>query len=498
MVFVHPQAAKRNAQLHRRMEALAANLPDRRGSPGLAHRFNQASRWFPPPLVWLVLGLLALGYRRTRGGAALAAPAVAGLFVIVASALGLPAEPHYSVPVAPAFVLLAGGALFAPRQAVSPGYVRALARLGLGLAAAVFAVLVYASTLDAYVDGAGAPHDLDVFLRAAGKVLDGASPYGFHGDRTFAYPPFLAYLVSPLHPLSGSAAAILWTLLSLAALVLALWLLEVRDWRCYGLAGVYLFTRSAVDLGTIEPLLLLAVAAVWRWRDRLVQPAAAAGAAIALKLFLWPLAVWLALMRRVRTAAATVAFAVGLAAVAWAAIGFAGLGDYPGLLRKLADHESSSSYSVVALGVRAHLPLAAARVVAVVVALALLAAAAWVARDDRRAQRERDVATLTLCLAAALAASPIVWIHYFVLLLVPLALTRPRFTPLWLVPLAYYPLGEAAWPAGDARKLGLALVATLVIFGATLLSTIAPDWRPAPRPTRRLRLLSWSQIRSGT
>ena len=46
----------------------------------------------------------------------------------------------------------------------------------------------------------------------------------------------------------------------------------------------------------------------------------------------------------------------------------------------------------------------------------------WVARDERRAQRDRDVATLTLALAAALAASPIVWVHYFLLLLVPLAL----------------------------------------------------------------------------
>ena len=60
-------------------------------------------------------------------------------------------------------------------------------------------------------------------------------------------------------------------------------------------------------------------------------------------------------------------------------------------------------------------------------------------------------------------ASPIVWIHYFLLLLVPLALTRPRLSPLWLLPFVYYPLGESAWPAGDARKLSIALVATVVL-----------------------------------
>jgi hypothetical protein len=183
-----------------------------------------------------------------------------------------------------------------------------------------------------------------------------------------------------------------------------------------------------------------------------------------LKLFLWPLVIWLALTRRVRAAAFAVAAAVLLAAVSWAAIGFAGISAYPSVLRRLSDQEATSSYSVVAFGVRAHLPLLAARIVSVLAALALLAAAAWVARDERRSPRERDVATLTLCLAAALAASPIVWVHYFLLLLVPLALARPRLSPLWFVPLTYYPLGEAAWPAGDATKLALAFFATLILL----------------------------------
>jgi hypothetical protein len=285
---------------------------------------------------------------------------------------------------------------------------------------------------------------------------------------------------------------------SLGALLLALWLLELRDWRCYALATVYLCTRSAVDLGTIEPLLLLTVAAAWRWRDRLLPGAVAVGSAIALKLFLWPLAVWLALTRRLGTAAAAVGFALALGVVSWAGIGFAGIGDYPGVLRKLADQESASSYSLVALGVRAHLPLLAARIVSVLVALALLAAAWWVARDERRRVRDRDVATLVLCLAAALAASPIVWVHYFLLLLVPLALTRPRLSLLWFVPFGYSFLGESAWPAGSAGKLAVALVTTLVLLGGALLTALAPEWRPALPNHQRLRLSSWSRIHSGT
>jgi hypothetical protein len=351
----------------------------------------------------------------------------------------------------------------------------------------VWAVTIYVDRFKDFVDGAPAPNDLDVFLRAAGNVLHAASPYAYEADKTFAYPPFVAWLVAPLHPLSGSAAGFVWTLLSLAMVGGALWLLELRDWRCYALVFVFLFTQSSIDLGTIEPLLLLATAAAWHWRDRAVQAGAAVGTAIVLKLFVWPLAVWLAVTRRLRAAAIAVASAIGLALVSWAAIGFAGLGDYAGVLHRLANDESTSSYSVVALGVRAHLPLLAARIVAVLVTLALLAAMVWVAQDERRTPRDRDVASLTIALAAALAASPIVWVHYFLLLLVPLALTRPRLSPLWFVPFAFQFLGEAAWPAGDARKLGVALAATLVILGGAVLR---PSWRPVLRRTPHLRLSS--------
>src|SRR5262249_58588281 len=57
MVFVHPRAAERNASLHRRMDELASNLPDRAGNASLAQRLNQPSRWFPWPALWLAIGI---------------------------------------------------------------------------------------------------------------------------------------------------------------------------------------------------------------------------------------------------------------------------------------------------------------------------------------------------------------------------------------------------------------------------------------------------------
>jgi Glycosyltransferase family 87 len=475
LVFVHPGDEARYLALHRRMDELARNLPDRHGSSTLTLRLNQASRWFPPAVLWLALAALAFVIRRPRWGLALSAPALAGLVIVVLSALGLPAEPHYSMPVAPAFVLLAGGALLAPRRrreavAEQPWRDR-LRQLGAPAATAVAAALAiwaleaYVTLIhNAFVDHR-APHDLAVFLQAAGKVMHLDSPYAFRADATYAYPPVLAFLVAPLHPLGAAAATLVWTLVALGAIAAALWLLGLRDWRCYAVAFALPFTRSAIDLGTVGPLLLLAVAAAWRWRDRLSRTAAALGAAVALKLYLWPLAAWPALRGRTRTSLGAAGVAVALILVPWAVLGFAGLGGYAGLLHHLSSDEASSSYSVIALTVRAHLPETVGVVLSLLAAGALLAAGGLVARARTR---NADAVALTLCIAAALAASPIVWIHYFLLLLVPLALTRPRFSLLWLVPFAYYPLGEHTWPAGDARRLGLGLVTTCVLLAATV------------------------------
>jgi glycosyl transferase family 87/dolichyl-phosphate-mannose-protein mannosyltransferase len=489
-VFTNPKDKRRYDKLGADVERLSVRIPTRDSAHGVIHRANQASHRFPPLALWLLLGVVALAFRRPRNALVAIAPAAAGLVVIVATALVAPAVPEYAAPVSPAFILLAAAGLLGvpvrrdrAEVAADP---RALAGVVVGVVAALWALRICVDTFRFYADG-GVPKDLEVFRSAAAHVTHFASPYAYAADQTFAYPPLLAWLVAPLQPLGMTAAAIIWAIVSFGAIGLALWWLELRDWRCYALVGVFMFTRSAVSLGTVEPLLLLAVAAAWRWRDCVFEPAAAVGLAIVLKLFLWPLAVWLALTRRFRAALLAVVVAVIAAAVSWAAIGFAGVGSYPGVLRRLANDESSSSYSVVALGVRAHMPLLAARIVSVLVALSLLAATAWLARNSRLTQRDRDVATFTLCLAAAFAASPIVWVHYFLLLLVPLVLARPRLSLLWLVPLAYQPLGATAWPAGDGRKLGLALAATLLILGAAVLRV---EWRPVLRRTPRLRLSS--------
>jgi hypothetical protein len=116
-VFEKPSQRPRFDQIIRERDRLFAALPDRHGDSQLALRLDQLSRWFPRPIIWIVLGLLGLVWRRPRGAATLVALGLAAMLVIVFNALGLFADPHFALPVAPAFVLLAAGALFGPRPA---------------------------------------------------------------------------------------------------------------------------------------------------------------------------------------------------------------------------------------------------------------------------------------------------------------------------------------------------------------------------------------------
>jgi hypothetical protein len=51
---------------------------------------------------------------------------------------------------------------------------------------------------------------------------------------------------------------------------------------------------------------------------------------------------------------------------------------------------------------------------------------------------KNDATSFTAATVSALLLSPLVWLHYFVLLLVLLAILRPRFGPLWIAPLVLW------------------------------------------------------------
>ena len=57
--------------------------------------------------------------------------------------------------------------------------------------------------------------------------------------------------------------------------------------------------------------------------------------------------------------------------------------------------------------------------------------------------------SFTLAIAAALTISPIVWLDYFALAAVPLAIARPRLSWVWFLPLATWGLRGAGLDIGD-------------------------------------------------
>jgi hypothetical protein len=113
-VFLRPADKPRFDRIIRERDALFAALPHREANAQVALRLNQLSRWYPRLILWIAVGLLALAIRRPRDSGTLVALSLAALLVIVFNALGLFADPHFALPVAPAFILLAAGALFGP------------------------------------------------------------------------------------------------------------------------------------------------------------------------------------------------------------------------------------------------------------------------------------------------------------------------------------------------------------------------------------------------
>jgi hypothetical protein len=114
-VFRTRQEHRQFDRIMRRQAELFDGLPSRTGNATLALRLNQLSRWFPRSIIWLAIGIVALLARRPRRASVLITVALAALFVILFNALGLFADPRFALPVAPAFVLLAAGALLGRR-----------------------------------------------------------------------------------------------------------------------------------------------------------------------------------------------------------------------------------------------------------------------------------------------------------------------------------------------------------------------------------------------
>jgi len=309
------------------------------------------------------------------------------------------------------------------------------------------------------------------FLPAAHAVVRGASPYSVIGSRelaegtAFLYPPLAAYLLTPFTVIPASAAGVIAVLLAAATVPATLLLLGVRDWRCYAVAFLWWPTIIGIQTANLTLPMLLGLAIAWRFRNRMLVAAAALGLVVALKLFFWPLLVWLVATRRYRTATLATLTSLTLVLLPWAAIGFTGLRRYPQLLSSVSNHEGPHSYSVAAL-IHAVVPSWTAAIgVETALGFGILGLALHLGRHGR----DRDA--FALAILSVLVLTPLLEMHYFAALLVIVALYRPRLGPAWFAPLLIW--GFPATVAGSAVRVGLVLLVVAVTVGLA-----RSDWRP--------------------
>jgi hypothetical protein len=328
--------------------------------------------------------------------------------------------------------------------------------------------------------------DWEIFRTAARTTLHGHSPYPAadpsvlaHNDQ-FVYPPITALLVSPFAALPDVLGRVLILLLTLACIPLALRWLGVRDWRCYGLALLTAPVLDTVSLGALSSVMLLGVSAAWRYRERRHLAALFTAITAVAKLFAWPLYVWLLATRRLRTALEAAGIAVILLVGGWAVIDFAGLGGYPHLLRVLSRVEATQSYSIVGLLRLSGGAAAAVTAVLIVAVVVAVFAAARGADGDRR--------SLAVAIVGALLATPVLWLHYLVLLFVPMAFARPRLSAVWFLPLAFWatPLAHSN---GSIWKTCFALAVTGLIVWLTVGPPAGAGAARRPRPFAARRAL---------
>jgi glycosyl transferase family 87 len=307
--------------------------------------------------------------------------------------------------------------------------------------------------------------DFGIFRTAAKAVLHGRSPFVAadphalaHFDK-FVYPPSSALFFSPFAVVPLQLAQVLMFALSLVCTIVALRLVGVEDWRCYGVAVFSPPIVNSLALGAVTPFLLLGVAAAWRYRDRPAVAGPVTAVTSVTKLFLWPLGLWLLVTRRLRAVVISIGVGAFVVLVGWAVIGFAGLRTYPHLLHVLTKVEQGVSYSPIALfgltgSASSWTSIALIAMVAVTVAVS--------ARG-----RDGDRRSFALAIAGSLVATPLLWLHYFALLLVPIGIYRPRLSGLWFVPLALW-LTPASHANGSEWRISVALCVLVVVVARTL------------------------------
>lgn len=297
----------------------------------------------------------------------------------------------------------------------------------------------------------------------------------------FTYPPFAAMLFYPLHLLPFGMVALCWLLGIVAALygsvVLSLRLIapEVAGWRAAAaITAVAMWLeplRSSFELGQVGVVLMLMVlAAVYTSRSWL--SGLLVGLAAGIKLTPAVAGLYFLGTRRITAVVVSAIVFVGTVAVSALVVGDQAIRYFTDLLRDTSRVGSVGDVANQTLrgGVSRILGYDAGYGPLVLVIVALVAAAAWLAWRAVGAHGEDRLGLLLVVQLFGLLVSPMSWTHHWV----------------WLVPLIMWLLlGPAARDPGmrtGARWLAAVWLAVTLVGVPWLLRLAQPNYSDISRP----------------
>jgi alpha-1,2-mannosyltransferase len=297
----------------------------------------------------------------------------------------------------------------------------ALGRLLPVIAVGVFALLV-GVTLAVAGDTLG--YDFLAYHAAAERVLDGKPAYDTSfeaagGFGLFYYPPTFIPLVLPFGLLSAEMATWAWIGLLVVAFLAGVAVLPVSAqvrWLTVLLAGLSWPFLYATKLGQVGPLLFLLFAVGWRWMEQPLALGVSGGLGAAIKIQPGLVLAWAVLTRRWTAAVIGALVLVVLALLATLLAGAASWSDFLVLVGRVSDPITTEhNFTPGAVAYQAGMSADTATLVqwasmAFVGAVFVVAALRWPA-----------VPSYLVAVIASQLLSPILWDHYALLLLLPVA-----------------------------------------------------------------------------
>ena len=267
-------------------------------------------------------------------------------------------------------------------------------------------------------------YDFEAYRLAVENLLAGRSMYDLTATSMgafglFFYPPPFALLVLPFALIPGAPGVLVWTVLLIVATVAAIWLLPVSArtrWVVLLLAAFSWPVIYGIKLGQVGSVLLLLFAIGWRWMDRPWRLGLAAGLGTVIKLQPGLVIGWALVTGRRQAALVGIAVFTALAAAITLVAGIQPWADWSTVLGNvsrpvLAENDMGFGRQAFLAGV----PLDTATLIhyANVVAIVVVTFLAVL--------RTSPVASYLAVVVASQFVSPVLWDHYAVLLLLPVA-----------------------------------------------------------------------------